>query len=128
MVCWIKSSRRIAPRRSSVAFSFFKKKDREPPAPPPVTIVEPDPDPQPEKKGFFNKLTRAISKTRMILSRRVLGLVGLGQKIDEDMLEKLEEAMIEADFGVETTGFLMGVVRGAWKGSTIETTDQILPF
>ncbi|MBX3473467.1 MAG: signal recognition particle-docking protein FtsY [Planctomycetes bacterium] len=64
----------------------------------------------------------------MILSRKVLGLVGLGQKIDDDILEKLEEAMIEADFGVETSGFLMDVVRSAWKNSTIETTDQVLPF
>lgn len=106
-----------------MAFSLFKKKDRPQPEPAPAAEQA-----EPQKKGFLNKLSRAVSKTRMILSRRVLGLVGLGHKIDDDILEKLEEAMIEADFGVDTTGFLMEVVRGAWKNGVIETTDQILPF
>ncbi|MCC6464903.1 MAG: signal recognition particle-docking protein FtsY [Planctomycetes bacterium] len=117
-----------------MVFGFFRKKEKEAPAPeqapPPVAApaAEPPAEPEPEKKGFLKKLTRAISKTRMILSRRVLGLVGLGQKIDDAILEKLEEAMIEADFGVETTDFLMQLVRKAWKASEIETTDQILPY
>ncbi len=121
-----------------MAFGFFKKKDRsKDPAADPAEAEAASARPQdaqdqtadvPEKKGLLKRLTRAISKTRMILSRRVLGLVGLGQKIDEDTLEKLEEAMIEADFGVETTDFLMNLVRQAWKGGTVETTDQILPF
>jgi len=115
-----------------VAFGFFKKKDKpEPPAPQPAPQADlpaQDDAPEPEKKGLLKRLTKAISKTRMILSRRVLGLVGLGQKIDDEILEKLEEAMIEADFGVETTDFLMTVVRDAWKSSAIETTDQVLPF
>lgn len=115
-----------------MAFSFFKKKDKPetaaPQAAPVPAPVGNDGGPEPEKKGLLKRLTKAISKTRMILSRRVLGLVGLGQKIDDEILEKLEEAMIEADFGVETTDFLMGVVRSAWKSGTIETTDQVLPF
>src|SRR5690606_38971378 len=80
------------------------------------------------KKGMRAKLTRAISKTRMVLNRRVLGIVGLGQKIDEDILEKLEDAMIEADFGVDTTEFLMEILRDAWKGGNVETTTDIIPF
>lgn len=98
----------------------------EPPAPAP----EPAPvaEPEPEKKGFFQRLTRAISKTSMVFRRRVMGLVGLGQKIDEETLEKLEEAMLEADLGVATTEHLMETLREAWKGAQIETTDQILPF
>lgn len=90
--------------------------------------TEPQAEGPGQKKGLLSKLTRAMSKTRMVLSRRVLGAVGLGQKIDDDVLEKLEEAMIEADFGVDTTDFLMDVVRGAWKSSKVETTGDILPF
>lgn len=125
-----------------MAFRFFKKKkaeDAEPASeaePQPVNAPEaqaeaPEPEPQPEpqkKKGMLAKLTRAISKTRMVLSRKVLGVVGLGQKIDEDVLERLEEAMIEADFGVETTEFLVKLLHKAWKAGNIETTDQILPW
>lgn len=107
---------------------FSRKKKPEPEeTPPEPRAEEPAPD-NGEKKGMLAKLTRAISRTRMVLNRRVLGAVGLGQKIDDAVLEKLEEAMIEADFGVETSDFLMGVLRGAWKNGKIETTSDILPF
>jgi fused signal recognition particle receptor len=113
------------------------KPEPEPVTPPPAPVnveapvapePEPTPEPEPEKKGFFQRLTRAISKTSMVFRRRVMGLVGLGQKIDEETLEKLEEAMLEADLGVATTEHLMETLREAWKGAQIETTDQILPF
>lgn len=106
-----------------------KQKPKEPPATPEPASPSPEPaEPAAEKKGMLAKLTRAISKTRMVLNRRVLGVIGLGQKINDDILEKLEEAMIEADFGVETTDFLMDVVRSAWKNGNIEQTTDILPF
>jgi fused signal recognition particle receptor len=97
------------------------------PAPEPKP-VEPAVEEEPEKKGFFQRLTRAISKTSMVFRRRVMGIVGLGQKIDDDVLNSLEEAMLEADLGVATTEHLMETLREAWKAATIETTDQILPF
>ncbi|MBP9891278.1 MAG: signal recognition particle-docking protein FtsY [Planctomycetes bacterium] len=104
------------------------KVEAQPVAPEPEPEPTPVPEPEPEKKGFFQRLTRAISKTSMVFRRRVMGLVGLGQKIDEETLEKLEEAMLEADLGVATTEHLMETLREAWKGAQIETTDQILPF
>lgn len=105
-------------------FSKKKKPDDAPVEPAPPA----EPEPKPEKKGMLQKLTRAISRTRMVLNRRVLGAIGLGQKIDNDILDNLEEAMIEADFGVETSEFLMDLLRSAWKGGRIEQTDDILPF
>ena len=107
----------------------------EPASPPPEPVKveaaaapEATPEPEPEKKGFFQRLTRAISKTSMVFRRRVMGIVGLGQKIDDDVLNSLEEAMLEADLGVATTEHLMETLREAWKAAQIETTDQILPF
>jgi fused signal recognition particle receptor len=111
---------------------FSRKKKDSPeaaaPAPEPLPQVAEDAGEPAEKKGLLRKLTRAISRTRMVLNRRVLGVIGLGKKIDADVLDRLEEAMIEADFGVETTDFLMDVLRGAWKSARIETTTDILPF
>ena len=106
---------------------FSKKKPDEPPAPE-AQPAQDDPEAKPEKKGMLKKLTRAISRTRMVLNRRVLGAIGLGQKINEDILDNLEEAMIEADFGVETSEFLMDLLRSAWKNGRIENTDDVLPF
>jgi fused signal recognition particle receptor len=102
-----------------------KKKPEDKPADPASETGMPDLEP---KKGMLAKLTRAISRTRMVLNRRVLGAIGLGQKIDDDILDNLEEAMIEADFGVETSEFLMNLLRAAWKNGRIEQTDDILPF
>lgn len=120
-----------------MALFFKKKKDddsenQEPESQAPGANVDDhtqsDPEEEQPKKGMLKRLTRAISKTRMVLNRKVLGAVGLGKKIDEDVLEQIEDAMIEADFGVETTEFLMGVLHKAWKGARIETTDDIVPF
>lgn len=107
-----------------MAFSLFKKKSDEVPS----ADDGVKPAPEPSNKGFFNRLTSAVSRTRMTLSRRVLGLVGLGHKIDDETLEKLEEAMIEADFGVETTELVMDLLRKAWRSAAVESTGQILPF
>lgn len=107
---------------------FSRKKKEEPPASAPDAVADtPEAEPQ-AKKGMFQKLTKAISRTRMVFNRKILGAVGLGKKIDDDVLDTIEEAMIEADFGVETTEFLMDTLRGAWKNARIETTSDVIPF
>lgn len=111
---------------------LFSKKKKPEAQPEPVADTPPplpsDPEAKSEKKGMLQKLTRAISRTRMVLNRRVLGAIGLGQKLSESILDNLEDAMIEADFGVETSEFLMDLLRSAWKNGRIETTDDVLPF
>lgn len=100
----------------------------EAPVPAPIPAA-PTPAPEaPKPKGFFGRLRKSLSKTRMMLNRRVAGLIGLGQKIDEDLLESLEEALIESDMGVDTTDLLMEDIRSAWKAGDIETGDDIFPF
>ena len=107
---------------------FSRKKKEEPPASPPDAVADaPEAEPQ-AKKGMFQKLTKAISRTRMVFNRKILGAVGLGKKIDDEVLDTIEEAMIEADFGVETTDFLMDTLRSAWKNARIETTSDVIPF
>lgn len=117
-----------------MALRFFRKKDNEAeapndaqPAPEAASKPSNPDDEQAQKKGMFKKLTRAISKTRMILNRKVMGAVGLGQKLDEDKIEEIEDAMIEADFGVETSQHLIEIITKAWKSGNIETTDDVLP-
>ncbi|MCA8938220.1 MAG: signal recognition particle-docking protein FtsY [Planctomycetes bacterium] len=80
------------------------------------------------RSSLFGKLRDAVSKTRKVFSRRVATIVGLGQKIDEDLLEELEEALLESDIGVDTCEYLMVDLRQAWKAGEIDTTDDIFPF
>ncbi len=60
-------------------------------------------EPQKEKKGFFAKLKEGLDKTRKNIMGGVDTVLGSFTKIDEDLFEELEEALIMADMGVQTT-------------------------
>lgn len=55
------------------------------------------------KMGFFAKLKAGLDKTRKNILGGVDGVLGAFTKIDEDLFEELEEALIMADLGVQTT-------------------------
>ena len=58
---------------------------------------------KPAKVGFFAKLKAGLDKTRKNILGGVDGVLGAFTKIDEDLFEELEEALIMADLGVQTT-------------------------
>lgn len=58
---------------------------------------------KPAKMGFFAKLKAGLDKTRKNILGGVDGVLGAFTKIDEDLFEELEEALIMADLGVQTT-------------------------
>lgn len=59
--------------------------------------------PAEEKKGFFARLKAGLNKTRNSILGGVDTVLGSFTKIDEDLFEELEEALIMADMGVQTT-------------------------
>lgn len=60
-----------------------------------------------EKKGFFSRLKAGLGKTRAAISDKVDAvLLSLG-KIDEDLYEELEEALIMSDIGTETSAYII---------------------
>ncbi|WP_275258595.1 signal recognition particle-docking protein FtsY [Providencia vermicola] len=65
---------------------------------------EPEPTEQekPKKEGFFSRLKKGLLKTRQNLGSGFLGLF-TGKKIDDDLFDELEEQLLIADVGVETT-------------------------
>ncbi|MGO2437008.1 MAG: signal recognition particle-docking protein FtsY, partial [Serratia proteamaculans] len=56
----------------------------------------------PTKEGFFARLKRSLVKTKQNLGSGFIGLFR-GKKIDDDLFEELEEQLLIADVGVETT-------------------------
>lgn len=56
-----------------------------------------------QKKGFFKKLIDGLNKTRKNILGGVDSVLSSFTKIDEDLFEELEEVLIMADIGVETT-------------------------
>ena len=57
---------------------------------------------KPTKEGFFARLKRSLVKTKQNLGSGFMGLFR-GKKIDDDLFEELEEQLLIADVGVETT-------------------------
>ncbi|WP_168400894.1 signal recognition particle-docking protein FtsY [Erwinia amylovora] len=86
------------------------------PEPEPEPDSEPDSEPEPEpakeqerpgKEGFFARLKRSLVKTRTNLGSGFISLFR-GKKIDDELFEELEEQLLIADVGVETTRRIIG--------------------
>ena len=82
--------------------------------------------------GFFSKtanyLKDKLGKTRDKIASSLSSVLTLGRKIDEDLLDELEETLISDDIGVETTSKLVSELREAYKKKQIATTDDVIPF
>lgn len=76
---------------------------------------------KPTKKGFFAKLFAGLDKTRKNILGGVDAVLGAFTKIDEELFEELEEVLIMADIGVETTMNIIDNLRKRVKRE--KTTD-----
>ena len=52
--------------------------------------------------GFFEKLKNGLSKTKTSFDEKINNVFSSFRKVDEDLLDELEEALIMSDVGVET--------------------------
>ncbi|MGI2217069.1 signal recognition particle-docking protein FtsY [Shewanella baltica] len=68
----------------------------------PVTELQPEPQARPVKEGLFARLKRGLMRTSENIGSGFIGLFR-GKKIDDDLFEELEEQLLIADVGVETT-------------------------
>lgn len=68
-----------------------------------------------EKKGFFKRLKEGMAKTRNSLASGLDSIFHGFSKIDEDFYEELEEILIMADIGVNTTEAILDQLRDKVK-------------
>ena len=61
--------------------------------------------------AFWDKLKNGLKKTRDGLVGKMDTMLAAFGKVDEDLFEELEGVLISADFGLETTEFLMEALR-----------------
>lgn len=85
------------------------------------TIMEEPLEEKPAKLSFFQKIVKGLTKTRDNLSGKIDDVLFSLKKIDESMFEELEEILITADVGVETTMLLIDNLRERIKKE--KTTD-----
>lgn len=65
----------------------------------------------PKKKGFFDRMKQAVTRTRENLSERIDEVVAMNKEIDRATLDDLEATLIGADLGTKTTEQLLGRLR-----------------
>ena len=78
-----------------------------------------------QPKGFFQRLKDGLSKTRNALSSGLDTVLSAFTKVDEDLLEELEEALIMADVGVETSLYIIGELRRKIKEDKIKEVEDV---
>lgn len=65
--------------------------------------------------GFFDKLKKGLAKTRNAVTEQVNNVFSVFVKVDEELFENLEEALIMADLGMETSVMLIDELRDRVK-------------
>ena len=75
--------------------------------------------------GFFEKLKSGLQKTKNALFGKIDNLLKSFVRIDEDFLEELEELLITADVGVETTEEILDTLRERIRDGRIKEPNDV---
>ena len=75
--------------------------------------------------GFFDKLKQGLSKTKQSFNDKVNNVFSAFRKVDEELLEELEEALIMSDVGVETSTKIIANLRDKIKKQNLKEADEV---
>ena len=76
--------------------------------------------------AFLDKLKKGLSKTKNALFGQIEELVKVFVKVDEELLEELEELLIMADVGVAATEEIIEELRDRIKDGRLKEKEQVL--
>ncbi|MDU7926614.1 MAG: signal recognition particle receptor subunit alpha, partial [Finegoldia magna] len=82
-------------------------------------------DKEENKEGFFEKLNNSLLKTRHNISNKIDQVLANYRTVDEELFEEIEETLISADIGVETTLKIVGQLRDKVKLNNIQDPSKI---
>jgi fused signal recognition particle receptor len=80
---------------------------------------------EPEKKGLFDRMRQAVSRTRDSLGERIDGVLALGRSVDEVALEELEMSLIASDIGVTTASEITSSLRERARRQQIRDGEEL---
>ncbi len=75
--------------------------------------------------GFFDKLKQGLMKTKNAITEKVDALFKSFVKVDEDLFDELEELLISADIGVNTTEEILDELRDTVKEKRIKEPELV---
>lgn len=75
--------------------------------------------------SFFDKLKAGLTKTKASFTEKVNNVFKNFRKVDEELLEELEEALILSDVGFETSTKIIERLRDKIKTDRIEDSEEV---
>ena len=75
--------------------------------------------------GFFDRLKQGLFKTKSAIVEKVDAIVKKFVKVDEDLFDELEELLISADIGVNTTEEILEELRDTVKEKRIKESVEV---
>ncbi len=75
--------------------------------------------------GFFSKIGQGLKKTRDSLMNSVNSMLHSFTRIDEDLFEELEEILIMADVGANTSAYICGELRKKVKEQGVTAPEEV---
>lgn len=75
--------------------------------------------------SFFDKLKNGLNKTKISIDDKMNDVFSNFRKVDEDLLEELEEVLVMSDIGMETSVKLIDNLRERIKKEKIETEEDV---
>ncbi len=100
-----------------MAFNLFGK--RNDPAP------ETPPQDKQEKRGFFDRMKQAVTRTRESLADSIGSIVALTREVDATTLDHLEPILLAADIGAPTTALVLENLRQRALRTGIQGGDEL---
>ncbi len=76
-------------------------------------------------KNAFSRFFGGLEKTRKSLNDKIDNVLKMFKSVDEDLFEELEEALIMADVGVDTSLYIIGELRERAKDKKIKEPELI---
>ena len=82
------------------------------------------------KKIFspIERLKSGLKKTRDTLTGGIKSILTMHRKIDDELIDELEEALVLADIGVETANHIITDLRQAHRDGRLEEASEVLDF
>ena len=75
--------------------------------------------------GFFEKLKNGLGKTKNSISEKINNVFSNFRKVDEELIEELEEVLIMSDIGVNTSSEIIDELRTKIKKEKIEDEEDV---
>ena len=75
--------------------------------------------------GFFDKLKLGMQKTKQSFNDKLNNVFANFRKVDEDLLEELEEALIMSDVGTQTSVDIINALRNRIKKENIQDEEAV---